>query len=50
MQRELQDLVSAASAVQATQASLAIAATSGQALVGAPPIKVSCALWELVQL
>lgn len=37
---ELQELVSAASAVQATQAGIAVAETSGQVLVGAPPIKV----------
>jgi cation transport regulator ChaB len=40
LRRELQDLVSAASAVQTTQAGIAVAETSGQALVGAPPIKV----------
>eukprot|EP00878_Enallax_costatus_P007757 GHUV01008120.1.p1 GENE.GHUV01008120.1~~GHUV01008120.1.p1 ORF type:complete len:351 (+),score=112.15 GHUV01008120.1:725-1777(+) len=40
LRRELAELVSAASAVQATQAGLAVAETSSQALVGAPPIKV----------
>lgn len=41
---ELAELVAAASAVQAAQAGLAVAETSSQALVGAPPIKVSLGL------
>jgi hypothetical protein len=40
LRRELDELVSAASAVQATEANLAVAETSSEALRGAPPIKV----------
>lgn len=40
LRRELEELVSAASAVQATEANLAVAQTSADALRGAPPIKV----------
>jgi hypothetical protein len=42
LRRELDELVSAASAVQATEANLAVAETSSKALRGAPPIKVGC--------
>jgi hypothetical protein len=40
LRRELDELVAAASAVQATEASLAVAETSRDALRGAPPVKV----------
>jgi hypothetical protein len=40
LRRELEELVAAASAVQATEASLAVAETSCDALRGVPPVKV----------